>query len=247
MTRIDNLLAAGLKTLSARPPEDAKREVKQAYSQQMSTAIALAFADDLRTRGMKDARPAPPGIVGLSGAEKRLAGGIGAKRVDVTWATEESGLVLGLSVKTINWRDGRTHNYQKNLINRRGDMLVEAMTLHRRFPYAVLAGFLFMDWGADDDHTGQRRSTWDNAHARLHLFTRRPDPSGREEQFERLYLALVDANVLQPRWRMTEVGTPDQELDLDAIFRDLVTLVVERNFDFYETDENGNVVRIRGG
>jgi hypothetical protein len=162
----------------------------------------------------------------------------------VTWTTEESGLVLGCSVKTINFRDGRTKNYQKNLTNRRGDMLIEAVTLHRRFPYAVLAGFLFLDWGAETDHTGQRRSTWANAHARLRLFTNRPDPAGREEQFERLYLVLVDANKFTPRWRVTEVGAPHKTLELDAVFTDVITMVAERNFDFYEVDDKGKIARI---
>src|SRR3546814_5010367 len=61
--------------------------------------------------------------VGLSGAERRLAGGIGAKKVDVTWATEESGLILAVSVKTILFKDSRTQNFQKNLTNRRADLL----------------------------------------------------------------------------------------------------------------------------
>lgn len=246
MSRIDDLLSAALKGLPPRPLDTAERAPKQAYSQRMSNAIALAFAEELRARGLVGARPSTPGDVGLSGAERRLSGGIGAKKVDVTWATDESGLVLGLSVKTINFRDGKTKNYQKNLTNRRGDMMFESVTLHRRFPYAVLGGFLFMDWGAEDDDTGQRRSTWDNAHARLRLFTRRPDPLGREEQFERLYLALVDANVMQPRWRLTEVGAPTKELDLEGAFGDLLTVVAERNFDFYETDDTGNLIRIRG-
>lgn len=44
-----------------------------------------------------------------------MAGGIGAKKVDITWATEEAGLLLAVSIKTINFRDGRTGNFQKNL------------------------------------------------------------------------------------------------------------------------------------
>ncbi len=244
MSRIDDLLTAALKNMDERPPENSNRIVKRRYSELMSKAIALAFAEELTQRGMKGARPAGVGEVGGSGAERRLSGGIGAKKVDVTWTTEESGLVLGCSVKTINFRDGRTKNYQKNLTNRRGDMLIEAVTLHRRFPYAVLAGFLFLDWGAERDDTGQRRSTWANAHARLRLFTNRPDPAGREEQFERLYLVLVDANKFTPRWRVTEVGAPDKTLELDAVFSELITLVAERNFDFYEAADNGKIERI---
>ena len=106
-----------------------------------------------------------------------MAGGLGAKKVDVTWATEEAGLLLAISIKSINFRDSRTGNYQKNLVNRRGDMLMEAVTLHRRFPYAVLAAVVFFDKGAEHDGTGRRKSTFVNAHARLKLFTGRSNSS----------------------------------------------------------------------
>jgi hypothetical protein len=244
MARIDDLLTTALKALQERPPEDATAPVKKAYSERMSQAIAAAFADELRQRGMKTALPAPPGTVGISGAERRLSGGIGAKKVDASWATEESGLIAGLSIKTINWRDSKTKNFQKNLTNRRGDMLFEAVTLHRRFPYAVLAGFFFLDWGAESDDTGKRRSTWANAHQRLRLFTRRTDPAGREEQFERLYLVLVQATKFAAKWKVREVGRPNDELDCDAILADLLALVVERNFDFYEIDADGKIVNV---
>ena len=153
MARIDDLTYAGLRKLGPKPPDTAAQTEKKRYSERVSHAIAAAFAEELRKRGMKEALPASPGEVGTSGAERRMAGGIGAKKVDVTWSTEESGLLLGISVKSINFRDSRTRNFQKNLINRRGDMLIEGVTLHRRFPYAVLAGFFFLDKEAANDGT----------------------------------------------------------------------------------------------
>ena len=200
----------------------------------MSEVVAAAIAEELRQRGLVEARPAPPGQAGVSGAERRLAGGIGAKKVDVTWATEESGLLLAVSVKTINFRDARSGNFQKNLTNRRADMLIEAVTLHRRFPYAVLCGMLFLDVGAGKDGTATRRNTALNAHQRLRLFTGRTDPAGRDEQFERLYLILVDANPLTPTYDIREVGQPEQAVDLAGALDNVMDLVAERNFDFYE-------------
>ena len=207
----------------------------------MSARIALAVASELRGRGMRETRPSEPGDLGLSGAERRLAGGIGAKKVDVTWATEESGLILGVSIKTINFRDSRSKNYQKNLTNRRGDMLAEALTLHRRFPYAVVAGFLFLDMGASSDETQKRKSTFANAFPRLRLFTGRHDPAGRDEQFERLYLVLVDANAPRPVFECYHVSDAKAAVALADVMDELVGLVAERNFDFYEAD--GGVVR----
>jgi len=236
VARIDDLLETTLKTLPTKPPDNATREAKRLYSETMSAKVAVAMADELRHRGMKEARPSGPGDVGTSGAERRLAGGIGAKKVDVTWTTEESGLLLGISIKTINFRDGRSKNFQKNLTNRRGDMVGEALTLHRRFPYAVVAGFLFLDKGAKTDQTAQRKSTFENAFPRLRIFTGRQDPAGRDEQFERLYLLLVDANPFTPSWECYQVSDPTTALALDTVIDELITLVAERNFDFYEAD-----------
>jgi len=234
MARVDELLHAALKQLPAKPADTVNSADKKRYSELMSEKVAQALAEELRQRGMPEARPAPPGQVGLSGAERRLAGGIGAKKVDVTWATEDSGLLLALSVKTINFKDRRSGNFQKNLTNRRADMLIEAVTLHRRFPYAVLCGLLFLDAGAATDGTRSRRNTALNAHQRLRLFTGRSDPAGRDEQFERLFLLLVDANPFNPTWNVHEVGRPDQPVELAHALDQVIELVAERNFDFYE-------------
>lgn len=240
MARVDDLLEAALKGIPAKPADSAAAPLKKRYSEQVSNAIAPALAEELRLRGMAGARPAPPGVVGLSGAERRMAGAIGAKKVDVTWATEESGLLLALSIKTINFRDSRTGNFQKNLTNRRGDLLYEAVTLHRRFPYAVLGGFLFLDKGAASDNTGTRRSTFINADSRLRLFDGRNDPAGRDEQYERLFIVLLDATPFAASVEAFRVGDPHTPVSLESALDDIITLVAERNPDFYEAD-GGNL------
>ena len=245
MAHVDDLLVAGFKTLGEKPGDDATRATKQNYSQRMSEVVALALAEELRHRGLKDARPAPPGVLGGSGAERRMAGGLGPKKVDVSWATEESGLLLAISVKTINFRDLQSKNFQKNLTNRRSDMLMEAVTLHRRFPFAVLAGLLILDHQAAADHTQTRRSTFENAHSRFRLFTGRDDPAGRDEQFERLWLMLVDANPFAPQCTVYNVGDHTTTLNLGDAFDDLIGLVATRNPDFYEVVD-GKLMRLRG-
>jgi hypothetical protein len=240
MARIQDLICEALNLLPEKPADTATQSDKKRYSEQVSQKLAVAIAQELRERGLEEARPAGEGDFGDSGAERRMAGGLGAKKVDVTWATEESGLLFAISIKTINFRDSKTKNFQKNLTNRRGDMLMEAVTLHRRFPYAVLAGFFFLDKGAETDGTKKpdgsqkRRSTLENAHMRLKLFTGRDDPSGREEQFERFYLLLLDASPKVATVRAFQVGHPGKEVPLQDVFDDLLKLVAERNPDFYE-------------
>lgn len=240
MARIDRLLEAALNKAGDKPNDGASQKEKKAYSEKISAHIALAIADELRERGMKEARPAPPGELGGSGAERRMAGGIGAKKVDVTWSTEESGLILGISIKSINFRDKRTKNYQKNLTNRRGDMLIEAVTLHRRFPYAVLGGLFIFDAGAANDQTAKRRSTVENAHTRFRLFTGRDDPAGRDEQYEAFYFMLLDASSKHADYKLYRVGKHDERIEFHDMVCDLVECVAVRNPDFYEYD-NGEL------
>ncbi len=236
MARIDDLLAKALKELPRKPPDAAKQTDKKRYSERISAAVALALAEELRARGLKECRPAGKGDLGESGAERRMAGGLGAKKVDVTWSTDESGLLLAVSVKTINFRDQKTGNFQKNLINRRGDMLMEAMTLHRRFPYAVICGLFFLDKDAETDGTARRRSTFLNAHQKLQLFTDRDDPAGREEQFERLYLLLLDASPKSVTVRTFHVGESNNPIPLERALDEVLALVAQRNADLYEFD-----------
>lgn len=244
MARIDDLLIDAVKAAGPKPDDSAPQGKKGPWGNAISNTLARAIAQELRERGMDGARPGPPGEVGLSGAERRLAGGLGAKKVDVTWATEESGLLLACSVKTIMFRDKAGH-FQKNLTNRRGDLLFESTTLHRRFPYAVVAGFFFLDAGAASDGTKRRNSTFENVFPRFRLFTRRADPADREEQFERLYVLLVDSNQFAPAVSCYEVNDQQTVLALDVVFDELVALTAERNFDMYEAVGNGTIRRIR--
>lgn len=120
---LDDTLIVAIRDLGPKPDEDAPQKLKKRYSEKLSAQIALTIAHELRRRGLADARPAAPGEVDAgSGAERRMAGGISAKKVDVTWATPESGLLLGIPLKTFNARDQKTGNFQKNLTNRRGDV-----------------------------------------------------------------------------------------------------------------------------
>lgn len=249
MSRFESRLLAAVKAAGLKPADNGLQSDKKNWNQRLSDNLALAIAAELRDLGMDTTLPAGPGQVGLSGAERRLSGGIGAKKVDVSWATEESGLIFATSIKTIMFRDNATGNFQKNLTNRRGDMLIESVTLHRRFPYAVLAAFMFFDVGAEVDDINldgskkKRKSTFRNAFPRLRLFTGRNDPAGREEQFEKFYVLLLDSNPFSPSIRAFEVNNGEKEIDLDEALVEMIALVGERNFDLYDGTD-GRITKI---
>lgn len=249
MSRFEDRLIEAIRAAGDKPADNAVQSEKKNWNQRLSDCLALAISAELRDRGMDSVLPAEPGQLGSSGAERRLSGGIGAKKVDVSWATEESGLIFAVSIKTIMFRDKTTGNFQKNLTNRRGDMLIESVTLHRRFPYAVLAAFLFLDAAAEHDNKNadgtwkKRKSTFLNAFPRLRLFTGRNDPAGREEQFEKFYVLLLDPNPFQPSIRAFEANDMDTEVDLEDAFIEMFGLIGERNFDLYDGTD-GHITKL---
>lgn len=228
-------LVAAIAAAAPKPQDDASREAKKNYSERLSNSLARAIASELRLIGVAECAPMVMEDGATYGSERRLAGGIGAKKVDVSWSTDTSGLILAVSIKTISFPDARTRNYQKNLANRRGDMLFEAVTLHRRFPFAVIGGFFFLDRGAADDGTDRRPSTLQNAHDLLRLFSGRPDPAAREEQLERLFVVTYDATPGSESIEIHEAGFLDgPPVDADAAVASLLQTVADRNSDFFD-------------
>ena len=63
-----------------------------------------------------------------------------------------------------------------------------------------------------------------------------PCPAGRDEQYERLYIVLLDATPLPARWEVYRVGRPTDPVALADILDDVIALVAQRNPDFYESD-----------
>lgn len=230
MSRIqpEDALREAITSAGPRPPDKANRETKKNYAELLSNKVALALATCLRALGLAGCQP---GLAG--GRERQFAGGIGAKRVDVSYATEEDGLILaGTEGKSISFPDGRTHNYQKNLTNRRGDLLAEATTLHQRFPYAVIGGVFLFDEGADRDGTRRRPSTVTTAHEYFRAFDQRSSQSNAVEKFEALGIVLYRAT--EPiACRYYDAGQPDAERPLGSFFQRLLELerIAERNPD----------------
>ena len=101
---------------------------------------------------------------------------------------------------------------------------------------ATLGGLFFLDVGAESDDTARRRSTFLNAHNRLKLFTGRNDPGGRDEQYEHLYILLLESCATFANYRVFCVGDPDNEVPLDRALEDLLKATAVRNPDFYEYD-----------
>jgi hypothetical protein len=91
-------LRAGIRAAGVKPPPEAPQAEKKNYAERLSNESALAVAGALRALGLTSCQPER-----TRGRERQFAGGIGAKKVDVSFATEEDGLVLGVSIKSISF------------------------------------------------------------------------------------------------------------------------------------------------
>lgn len=144
--------AQGIRTMGealdyAEPrPADNATAGKGPYGSRLSAALAVLVANGLR--------PAFPGILpddAGHGQESRARTAKGFKKLDVNYSTVELGLALGVSLKTLNFRDPETRRYTKNYSRIDNELRAEAMDYHQRQPYAVLAGLLFLPFDACDD------------------------------------------------------------------------------------------------
>jgi hypothetical protein len=222
----DAILAA-IKAAGKRPSDDESQATKKAYSERVSNRLAPVIAEELRKRGLSTTQPYSSAE--KRGTERRIAGGLGDKKVDVTYATEHAGLVLGVSIKTISWKDRKTGNFQKNLQNRKADLVYEVTTLHKRFPYAVVGGILFLYEDAKNDNAGSkaRISTYSRAHQLLKMFNNRLGTRNEDTKFEHLAIGLYREN--PPQYELYEAGYPQRKIDFEAFLTRLLGLVAERN------------------
>lgn len=218
-------LSAAIRNAGPKPADTEAQAPKKNYAERLSNEVARYLAARLRTMGLQDCQPDERG-----GRERQFAGGIGAKKVDVSFATAEDGLVLAVSVKSISFRDRKTQNFQKNLTNRRGDLLSEATTLHQRFPYAVVGGLFLFDEGAAKDGTANRVSTFITAHEYFQGFDNRSTQANAVQKFEVLGIALYQPD--EPfAMRYYDAGKPDTVQSLESFLSRLLVRVAERNPD----------------
>jgi hypothetical protein len=203
------------------------RAVKRAYAQRLSTALAQKIADGLRPqfRGiLQDEHGAKH--------ESKSGSASGLKKLDVNYSNPQIGLGLGVSIKTLNFRDEATGRFTKNVKRLDGELRAEAEDYHRRQPFAVLTALVFVpDEAANDSESkSSLRHAWE-------LFRRR---SGRESDrgeaslFERLWLCVYSTSPAEfgqcrcydvadefPRSGLPEVGYALTEIQsrIEAEFR----------------------------
>jgi len=182
LSLIDAVLATGVM-----PSPAVSRDVKKAYSELLSRNLAWELADGLRGVGFPNVKPLRGGP-----GEKEFQGGLGPKKVDVSYADEQHGLLLAISVKSINFAP-----FGKNLKNRFGDLCTEAITLHMRFPYSIVCALFAFPMASDIDvvepgNRGRTLSTFKRATKLFSTISGRREYTDPGEKFENVTMLLFE-------------------------------------------------------
>jgi len=228
MSLIDAIIAAG-----QLPPDEATQAQKKRYSEILSHKLAVEIGEGLRAVGFQGVKPLRGGP-----GEKAFQGGLGTKKVDVSYSDEQHGLLLAVSIKSINFAP-----FGKNLKNRFSDLCTEAITLHMRFPYAVVCALFAFPVGSDNDLTDRRTlSTFQKATRLLATISGREEYTDPGEKFENITMLLfhsVMEGEPQPELKLIGADTRE-EMSEEEYFVMLRTIYNNRNPHAMIGEENLN-------
>src|SRR5579859_6297412 len=132
-------LRSALDAAEPKPDARGEREDKKNYAQRLSNELAQLVADALR-----DDFPNITPTAGGTGQEAAVGVDRGSKRLDVKATDATLGLILNVSIKTYSFQDyspskERLGRWTKNIVRNDHELRGEAMVLHQRQPYSVLA------------------------------------------------------------------------------------------------------------
>jgi|SRR5579871_1408810 len=177
-----------------RPVETDDPTQKKNYAERLSRHLATCLANALR-KYFKMILPTEDG----GGQESKSRSRRSLKKLDINYSTVEMGLGLGVSIKTINFRDyskkkqtfGRfTKNYSRN----DNELRAEATDYHLRQPYAVLVAVVFLPVESCDDggrgKDANNPSSFAEAVNYFRLRANRTSPMDDVELFERVFIGI---------------------------------------------------------
>jgi hypothetical protein len=145
--------------------------------------MAQLIAQDLQSR-----------LNGIEATTKRSAGSVtGKKQLDINFSTPELGLQLGISLKSVHIREATggqryTHNMKRN----EEELRIEAAGYHKRQPYAVMVGVLFLPFDSCRDGKKGNPSSFGSWVRHLRPYAGRADAQDELDRLERIYIALYD-------------------------------------------------------
>jgi hypothetical protein len=160
---------------------------KRKYAEDLTDALAVTVADSLRQDF--------PGILPLadgSGKESPARTVKGTKRLDVNYSTSRLGMALGVSLKSVNFPEGKRKNYAKNVTARDNELRAEAEDYHSRQRFAVMIALYIMPFEACDNATNRSPSSFGHTVKILRYRSGRRAVSDPDSLFEKVYVGLYE-------------------------------------------------------
>jgi hypothetical protein len=168
----------------------------------------------------------------------------------VGYSTPELGLGLGVSIKTLNYRDASSGRYTKNYSRVDNELRAEATDYHVRQPYSVLAGLLYLPADACDDGDPDRPASASSFASAVRYFRSRcgrDEPTDDPELFEAFYIGIYEFEGPMRGWvRYFDAGsspprarrpTTEETWSHDEVLALITSTYDERNdppFEFVE-------------
>lgn len=177
------ILAAVLKASEPRPTREDEVGEKNKYAVRFADEMAATMAGHLSPR-----------LKGVTATTKRTAGSVrGKKQLDINFSTPQVGLALGISLKSVHLRDvGGAERYTHNMKRNEEELRIEATGYHKRQPYAVMIGVLFLPFDSCDDGKKNNPSSFGSWVRHLRPYAGRTEPDEDADRFERIYIALYE-------------------------------------------------------
>lgn len=168
------------------PDVSAAATEKKNYAERLSRALSTLVANGLRG-GFPGVTPNSDG----SRQEVRARTAKGFKKLDVGYSTPELGLALGVSIKTLNFRDGSSGRYTKNYSRIDNELRAEASDYHVRQPFAVLVGILYLPVDSSLDANPDSKASSSSFASAVRYFRNRTDRAGPHDGPELFELFLI--------------------------------------------------------
>jgi hypothetical protein len=219
-----------------RPNQSDSVGAKNQYAVRFADAAAAQFATDLSLR-LRD----------IEASTKRTAGSVrGKKQLDINFSTPQLGLALGISLKSVHVRDVKgAQRYTHNMKRNEEELRIEASGYHKRQPYAVMIGLLFLPFDSCNDGKKDNPSSFGSWVRHLRPYAGRSKPEDEIDRFEKIYIGLYDPSGTDLRFfdvadAPAKNSRPNQLLDyhqfLEAVYHEYLRRN-EAEFQWADGDE----------
>jgi len=132
------------------------QNAKRRWSEIFANGCAIAIADGFRKSKIGSANTNHKVLpISLEKGTEPLTplGSSSQKRIDVTIVDPVLGLEVGVSLKGMNFRDGQSKYFDKNVTRCLYETADEMRLVHEHLPHAFMASVFFLPIDATDDKT----------------------------------------------------------------------------------------------